>query len=97
MLVWARQVKAARSLVGWEQFQLAAAAGVGIATIRRLERMKGPINAKFETIEKIRRALEAAGIEFIGEPKPGVCVRLEKPQGLYLDAHSGDAVAQTKC
>jgi predicted transcriptional regulator len=76
MLVWARQIKAARSLVGWEQFQLATKAGVGIATIRRLEGMSGPINAHFETVEKIRHALELAGIEFIGEPRPGVCVRL---------------------
>ncbi|SPP92957.1 conserved protein of unknown function [Bradyrhizobium vignae] len=77
MLVWARQIKAGRSLIGWEQFQLALKAGVGIATIRRLERMSGPINAHFETIAKIRRALESAGVEFIGEPKPGVCVRLD--------------------
>ncbi|MEH2549270.1 putative transcriptional regulator [Bradyrhizobium sp. AZCC 2262] len=76
MLVWARQIKAARSLIGWEQFQLATKASVGIATIRRLERMSGPINAHFETVEKIRRTLEEAGIEFVGEPSPGVCVRL---------------------
>lgn len=76
MLVWARQIKAGRSLLGWGQYELAASAGVGIATIRRLERMSGPINAHFDTIEKIRRALEGAGVEFIGEPKPGVCVRL---------------------
>ncbi|MBO4225800.1 helix-turn-helix domain-containing protein [Bradyrhizobium neotropicale] len=60
---------------GWQQFQLAVAAGVGIATIRRIERMTGAINAQFETIEKIRRALEGTGVEFIGERKPGVCVR----------------------
>lgn len=82
MLVWARQIRAARSLVGWEQYQLAVKAGVGIATIRRLERMCGPISAQFETIEKIRRALERAGIEFIGEPKPGVCIRLDAPAPL---------------
>ncbi len=76
MLVWARQIKAARSLVGWEQYQLAVKAGVGIATIRRLERMSGAISAQFVTIEKIRRALESAGIEFIGGPTPGVCIRL---------------------
>jgi len=75
MLIWARQIKAGRCLVGWQQFQLAVAAGVGIATIRRIERMTGGINAQFETVEKIRRALEEAGVEFIGEPKPGVCFR----------------------
>jgi transcriptional regulator with XRE-family HTH domain len=77
--VWARQIRAARSLIGWELYQLAVAAGVGIATVRRLEKMSGPISAQFETIEKIRRALENAGIEFIGEPSPGVCVRLDGP------------------
>jgi transcriptional regulator with XRE-family HTH domain len=76
MLVWVRQIKAARSLIGWGQYQLAVKAGVGIATIRRLERMDGVISAQFGTIEKIRRALEGAGIEFIGAPKPGVCLRL---------------------
>ena len=76
MLVWARQIKAARSLVGWEQYRLATKSGVGIATIRRLERMNGPINARFETVARIKRALEQAGIEFVGEPCPGVCVRL---------------------
>jgi transcriptional regulator with XRE-family HTH domain len=75
MLIWARQIKAARCLVGWQQLQLAVAAGVGIVTIRRIERMMGAISAQFETVEKIRRALEGAGVEFIGEPKPGVCVR----------------------
>ncbi|MGY3602704.1 MULTISPECIES: transcriptional regulator [unclassified Bradyrhizobium] len=72
-------MKAARCLVGWQQFQLAVAAGIAagvvIATIRRIERMTGPINAQFETVEKIRGALEGAGVAFIGEPKPGVCVR----------------------
>jgi transcriptional regulator with XRE-family HTH domain len=82
MLVWARQIKAARSLIGWDQFELATKAGVGIATIRRLERMSGPIAAQFETIERIRRALERAGIEFIGDPKPGVCVRLTSNDAL---------------
>jgi hypothetical protein len=75
MLIWARQIKAGRCLVGWQQFQPAVAAGVGIATIRRIERMTGAINAQFETVEKIRRALDEAGVEFIGEPKPGVCFR----------------------
>jgi transcriptional regulator with XRE-family HTH domain len=75
MLVLARQIKAARSLLGWEQYQLAVKAGVGIATIRRIERMTDRINAQFETVERIRRALECAGIEFIGQPNPGVCVR----------------------
>ena len=61
--------------MGWQQFQSAVAAGVGIATIRRIARTTGVINAQFETVEKIRRALVEVGVEFIGEPKPGVCVQ----------------------
>jgi len=70
MLVITRQIKAARSLIGWEQHQLAANAGVAISTIRRLEGLEGPIGAHFETVEKIRRAFENAGVEFMGEPGP---------------------------
>ncbi len=73
MLVITRQIKAARSLVGWEQNELAVRSGVAISTIRRLEGLKdAPIGAHFETIEKIRCAFERAGIEFIGNPCPGV-------------------------
>ena len=62
-------------MIGWEQHQLAVYAGVAISTIRRLEGLKGPIGAHFETIEKIRRAFEGAGIEFMGNPSPGVRLR----------------------
>lgn len=72
MLIITQQIKAARSLIGWEQHQLASNAGVGISTIRRLEGLEGPIGAHFETVEKIRRAFESAGVEFMGEPGPGV-------------------------
>jgi transcriptional regulator with XRE-family HTH domain len=76
VLVITRQIKAARSLLGWEQHELALRSGVAISTIRRLEGLKGgPISAHFETIEKIRCAFEKAGIEFIGNPGPGVRLR----------------------
>lgn len=72
MLVITRQIKAARSLIGWEQHDLASNSGVAISTVRRLESRSGPIGVRFETIAKICRAFEKAGIEFIGEPNPGV-------------------------
>lgn len=82
MLVITRQIKAARSLLGWEQHQLAVQSGVAISTVRRLEGLKGaPIGAHFETIEKIRCAFEKAGIEFIGNPNPGVCLRADVARG----------------
>jgi transcriptional regulator with XRE-family HTH domain len=72
LLVIARQIKAARSLIGWEQQQLARESGVAISTVRRLEGLDGGISARRRTVEKIRKAFEEAGIEFIGDPTPGV-------------------------
>jgi transcriptional regulator with XRE-family HTH domain len=76
MLVITRQIKAARSLLGWEQNELAVQSGLAISTIRRLEGLRdAPISAQFETVEKIRCAFERAGIEFLGNPNPGVRLR----------------------
>jgi len=75
MLVVSRQIKAARALLGWEQYDLALKAGVGISTIRRLEGLDGQIGAHFDTVEKIRRAFEQGGVEFLGYPGPGVRMR----------------------
>ena len=73
MLVTARQIRAARSMLGWEQNDLATQSGVGISTIRRLEKLKdAPLGANFSTIERIKSAFERAGIEFLGNPGPGV-------------------------
>jgi transcriptional regulator with XRE-family HTH domain len=80
MLVITRQIKAARSLIGWEQHELARSSGVAISTVRRLESLNGAIGARRRTIEKIRAAFEEAGIEFIGDPNPGVCL-CSKPRG----------------
>jgi predicted transcriptional regulator len=78
MLVISRQIKAARRLLGWEQQELAVNAVIAISTVRRLEGLDGPISAHFETVEKIRRAFERAGIEFMGNPNPGVRIMLHR-------------------
>jgi transcriptional regulator with XRE-family HTH domain len=81
MLVIVRQIRAARSLLGWEQNDLAVQSGVAISTIRRLEGLKdAPIAANFETIQKIMMAFERGGVEFLGNPCPGV--RLKSSAGL---------------
>jgi predicted transcriptional regulator len=72
MLVDARQIKAARSFLRWGQSRLARETGLALSTICRLERSEGRIEANFDTVEKIRKALENAGIEFIGAPHLGV-------------------------
>ena len=59
-----RQIKAARSLLGWWQEDLAKAAGVSIPTIKRLEAADGDLGGRPETGVKIIAALEKAGIVF---------------------------------
>ena len=71
------QCRAARGLVDWSQRELAQRAGVGIVTIRQLEAaIHEPRRA---TLDVVRRALEAAGVEFIDENGGGAGVRLGKP------------------
>jgi transcriptional regulator with XRE-family HTH domain len=74
-----RQIKAARALLGWSQDELAGAAAVSIPTIKRLEAGEGQLGGRSETGDKIRNALQFAGIDFIEENGGGAGVRLRKP------------------
>jgi transcriptional regulator with XRE-family HTH domain len=69
------QCKMARVAVGLGVRELAAAAGVAANTIARLERGEA---LKPATVGAIRKALEAAGVEFIPENGGGAGVRLRK-------------------
>jgi transcriptional regulator with XRE-family HTH domain len=80
LIVSIRQIKAARALLAWSQAQLAAAAGISIPTIKRLEAMDGPLGGRSGTGAKIKAALEHAGVEFIDENGGGPGVRLRKRQ-----------------
>jgi predicted transcriptional regulator len=73
-----RQIKAARALLAWSQEDLASAADISVPTIKRLEAQDGPLGGRSETGSRIRTALEAAGVEFIGENGGGSGVRLRK-------------------
>ncbi|BAM89489.1 hypothetical protein S58_34960 [Bradyrhizobium oligotrophicum S58] len=55
-----------------EQRDLAEKSGVSLETIKRIERTPGPISAYTGTVDKLRRALELAGIEFSNGGQPGV-------------------------
>ena len=58
------QIRAARALLGWNQQQLADAAGVSAITIKRLEAAEETFQARFETVMKVKAAVEAAGVVF---------------------------------
>jgi hypothetical protein len=63
---------------------LAKASKVGVATIRRVETLDGEIPVTSANESAIRRALEAAGVEFIDENGGGVGVR-KNPHPLQRD------------
>ncbi|MGH6621606.1 MAG: helix-turn-helix domain-containing protein [Alphaproteobacteria bacterium] len=69
------QIRAARSLIGIKQSDLARGAGISLATLNNIERGIGDPRAS--TLEAIERALTGAGIEFAGDPV-SECVKLRR-------------------
>jgi transcriptional regulator with XRE-family HTH domain len=66
-MITAAQMRAARALLGIDQRQLAALAGLSLPTIQRMERSEGQVRGNVESLMKVVESLEKAGIELIGE------------------------------
>jgi hypothetical protein len=64
----------------WERRDLSRALSVSLPTIKRLESKPGAMAAQGSTVTALRKALEAAGIEFIHENGGGPGVRLRNRQ-----------------
>jgi transcriptional regulator with XRE-family HTH domain len=58
------QIRAARALLGWSQQRLADEAGVSAITVKRLEASDDTFQARFETVMKVKEAVEAGGVVF---------------------------------
>jgi transcriptional regulator with XRE-family HTH domain len=67
------QSRVARALVEWSQPKLAAASHLSLSTIKNFE--KGHHLPTVNNLAAMRRALEAAGVEFIDGDRPGVRMR----------------------
>ena len=65
MTITSAQCRAARALLGWTQKTLAERSGTGTVAINQFE--NGTSQPRRATVDVIKRAFEAAGIEFIGE------------------------------
>jgi hypothetical protein len=79
-LLTSSQIRAARALLRWRAQDLARESAVGVATIRRAELAGGETSMTVANDGAVRRALEAAGVEFIDENGGGPGVRLRKRQ-----------------
>ena len=66
-MITAKQMKAARALLGLDQQALAQAAGVSLPTIRRMEASADNVRANVDTLVKVVQALEQAGLELIAQ------------------------------
>ncbi len=79
-LITARQMKAARVLLGWDQSHLAQEAGLSLPTIQRMEASEGNVRGNVDSLVKVVAALECGGVELIAEgaasPAGGRGVRL---------------------
>jgi len=73
-LITSEQIRAGRALIKWSADDLAEAAGVGVATVRRFESVAGVPSGQMRVIELIKNSLQDAGVEFVGTPddRPGV-------------------------
>lgn len=77
----ASQIRAARALLGISAVELANDAGVTWKTVQRFESAQGVPASRSGTLERVRAALEAAGVEFIGDPVTSPGVRLTRKPG----------------
>ena len=93
-MITAAQLRAARALLGLDQRQLAELAGLSVPTIQRMEASDGVIRGNVDSLMKLSAALDAAGIELIGDGAAsqvgGRGVRLKAPQAAAGPAWDSD-------
>jgi transcriptional regulator with XRE-family HTH domain len=66
-MITAGQLRASRALLDIDQRTLAEAAGLSLPTIQRMESSEGVIRGNVDSLMKLVAALEALGIELIGD------------------------------
>jgi transcriptional regulator with XRE-family HTH domain len=69
------QIRLARAALRFSVADLAKYSGIGVQTVIRLEAEDGVPSGRALTVSKVRKALEDAGIEFIGKPEEGPGIR----------------------
>ncbi|TXN52361.1 helix-turn-helix transcriptional regulator [Methylobacterium sp. WL2] len=87
------QLRAARAMLKMEQGELAEMSGVSAETIKRLERLDGPLSANSMTLDGLQKALEREGVMFLPENGglPGVRLRRDPPANIRTRKRRGEA------
>jgi transcriptional regulator with XRE-family HTH domain len=98
MLLSGEQLRAARAIARIEQSDLAKRCGLSVETIKRLERIRGPIDANVKTLRAIEDAFLHLGVVFgladgggagVWLVEPGRDRRPANPSLSYLNARRG--------
>lgn len=77
-MITARQIRAARVLLGWSLQDLARHAGLSLNGVKRLEGGHG--DPRMSTVRAVKAALEGGGLEFVpASDGKGEGVRLAVP------------------
>ena len=88
-MITSAQMRAARALAGIDQKTLAERSGVSLPTIQRMEASDGVVRGVVDSLVKVIAALEACGVELIGDDQPsergGRGVRLRRRSGEKAD------------
>jgi transcriptional regulator with XRE-family HTH domain len=69
-MLTAAQLRAARALLGIDQKTLADMSNLSVPTIQRMEASEGVIRGNVDSLMKLIGALNAAGLEILGEDAP---------------------------
>lgn len=78
VMITARQIRAARTLLGWTQQELADKAVISLNALARLE--AGKVDSRVSTVNAVQNALEQGGVLFLSTSQDlGEGVRLRRP------------------
>ena len=81
-MITSGQLRAARALRGIDQRELAKMSGLSVPTIQRMEASEGVIRGNVDSLMKLIKALDDAGIALVGDGEVshagGRGVRLKK-------------------
>ena len=79
-MVTIQQLRAARGALRWSIETLSKHSDVSVRTIKTIETSDTATIVKDVTLQKLKTALEAAGIEFIGTPTDRPGIRIGTPK-----------------
>ena len=91
-MITAAQLRAARALLNVDQRAIAKLSGLSVPTIQRMEASDGVIRGNVDSLMKLVKALDAAGIELISEGAASAT----GGRGVRLRAAGGPLGAQRK-